>query len=94
MVFLSLYIGRPSKTPLVGVQTKSAPLKSMVYIMAVRSLKLLGGGGGGQFEIQKGTLLLMMKGHISLKRKRAPRIFQMIISENSEKVLSVQCLIN
>ena len=37
--------------------------------MAVRSLKLL---GGGQSEVQVGTLLMMMKGHISLKRKRAP----------------------
>ena len=28
--------------------------------------------GGGQSEVQKGTLLMMMKGHISIKRKRAP----------------------
>ena len=37
--------------------------------MAVSSLKLL---GGGQPEVQQGTLLMMMKGHISLKRKRVP----------------------
>ena len=37
--------------------------------MAVRSLNLL---GGGQSEVQKRTLLIMMKGHIYLKRKRAP----------------------
>ena len=35
--------------------------------MAVRSLKLL--GGGGQSEVQKGALLMMMKGHISQEKK-------------------------
>ena len=49
---------------------KNSCSKLSHLVMTVRSLKLL--GGRGQSEVQKGTLLMMMKGHISLKRKRAP----------------------